>query len=37
LRKAGVEVINCTPKSALTVFPMMALRAALPEVAEAVA
>jgi hypothetical protein len=29
LRQAGVEVINCTPKSALTVFPMCDLSDAL--------
>jgi hypothetical protein len=29
LKAAGVEVINCTPKSALTVFPMMPLAQAL--------
>jgi hypothetical protein len=29
LKAAGVEVINCTPKSALTVFPMMSLSKAL--------
>lgn len=31
LREAGIEVINCTPKSALDCFPMMPLREALPE------
>jgi hypothetical protein len=29
LRSAGVEVLNCTPKSSLTVFPMMPLAQAL--------
>jgi hypothetical protein len=29
LKAAGVEVLNCTPKSALTVFPMMPLAQAL--------
>ena len=29
LRQAGVEVINCTPGSALTVFPALSLEAAL--------
>lgn len=30
LKDAGVEVINCTPVSALTCFPFMSLREALP-------
>ena len=29
LKKAGVEVVNCTPNSALTIFPQMPLREAL--------
>jgi len=33
LARAGVEVINCTPGSALEVFPMMALEEALEKVA----
>lgn len=30
LRTAGVEILNCTPKSALTAFPMVSLRDVLP-------
>lgn len=34
LKKVGVSVINCTPRSALTVFPRMPLREALPDTDE---
>lgn len=33
LKQAQIEVINCTPRSALTFFPIQSLRDVLPEVA----
>lgn len=32
LKKIGVEVVNCTPGSALSAFPLLPLREALPDV-----